>query len=630
MPEDPQPIDKDGTLEKKRRFDQRDFDFIAEFVCDEYARRKRDRKDQEKQWAEIDRQIAMDPVIDHKLLQNGKMDPDKTWMAEMELPLQAQALEVLTADARRMMFPDNGSFFSAHAETTDEYLEQDFGGIVVGDRNEVPSLIDQDNADKLVEGFLMHLFNQYDHAERVTRINAESFKYGMGIGRGRMLTKNVYIHESRGVRKERQHVPVIVPCSVKNTYLDDPMPSNHSATVLGEAHISEDHIKLNQLTMAANKGSQDPMDEDGGWIPRNVSKIVPDDNDYVKLLEMEGDIVVPRKTTRDMVIPGAIVTVALGGTKDSSDDPSIGVVRFRFRKNPWSSYILFPYHYESASGAYPTSPLMKGRPVQIMAVQALNRLLDSAALKNSPPIGYDQSSAVFATEGGPVVHPGAQWGTIDPIQVYDQVGGDPGALAQMMSLGVNLYAELTGVLPARLGAQTVSHTTAFSKQAELERGAVRTVNYVRRVGKGAMTRWLDMAYQMGRDKIQGNVSFFIKAYGGFVQVTKEQLPERSAFEWFGAGGPAEEAEKRQNKINSLGLAMQMEQLARSAGEPPRLDIAAAQREVLREGGWTDLDTIITGTTESPAADQAAPGVPGTAGEAGTPAALNSIQALLTQ
>ena len=57
-------------------------------------------------------------------------------MAEMELPLQAQALEVLTADARRMKFPDTGSWFRAHGQMTDEYLDQnDFKSFVLGDQN---------------------------------------------------------------------------------------------------------------------------------------------------------------------------------------------------------------------------------------------------------------------------------------------------------------------------------------------------------------------------------------------------------------------------------------------------------------------------------------------------------------
>lgn len=589
-------IDRDGKIEAKRKFDASDFSYIAESVIDELEKRKNARITLEKHWKEIDRQVAMEPVITHKMLANGKMDPKRAWMSEMELPYQAQALEVLTADARRMLFPDSGPWFRAHSEVTDKYLDEvDFSSIILGDEAEVPSQINQDNADKLTEGYLLHLFRQYDFFGRQDRINAEGFKYGMGVGRARMQTKNIYIHEARGVRKETQSIPALVPCSIKNLYLDEPMPSMHSAQVLGESHIAHDYIRLENLQIAANKGSNDPDDEDGGWMPKNLKGIQGDKDGYVEVLEMEGDIVVPRKTVRSLVIPGAIVTVVVG-SKGKGDKASSAVIRFRFRKSPFSSYLLYPYHYENVTGAYPTSPLMKGRPVQIMAVQALNNLLDSAAIKNAPPIGYDRTDIEFARNGGPIVHPHAQWGTNDlaSIAVFEKIGGDPSALAGILQLAISMYAELTGVLPGRIGAQTVSHTTAFAKDAELSRGAVRTVDFVRQSGKGPIERWLDMAYQMGRNAIkgQGTVSFFIDAYGGFVEVSKKHLPEKAIFEWFGSGGPAEEAQKRQMKLGSLQQAIQMDTISIQMGNKPKVDIAAAIQATLREGGWTDIDSIV--------------------------------------
>jgi hypothetical protein len=592
--------DTKGKVEKKRAFDASDWAHIAETVKDDFETRKRNRLILEKHWKEIDRQVAMEPDLSHKQLANGQMDQARRWMSEMELPYQAQALEVLTADARRMLFPDSGPWFRAHAEMTDKYLKEvDFSAIILGDETEVPTQINQDNADKLTEGYLLHLFRQCDFFGRQDRINAETFKYGMGVGRARMETKNVYIHEARGVRKENQKIPVLVPVSIKNLYLDQPMPSMHSAQVLGESHIAHDYIRLENLQIAANKGSNDPDDPDGGWMPKNMKGIVADKDGYVEVLEMEGDIVVPRKTVRSLVIPGAIVTVVVGSA-GSGEKATSSVIRFRFRKAAYSSYLLYPYHYEDTLAPYPTSPLMKGRPVQIMAVQALNRLLDSAALKNAPPIGYDRTDPEFARNGGPVIHPNAQWGSNDlnSIAVFEKIGGDPSALAAILQLAISMYAELTGVLPGRLGAQTVSHTTAFAKDAELSRGAVRTVDFVRQSGKGPIERWLDMAYRMGRDSIgaRETISFFIDAYGGFVEVSKAHLPEKAIFEWFGSGGPAEEMQKKQAKLQSLTTALQMDQINVQMGGKPKVDVGQAIQATLREGGWSDLDTIIRADT----------------------------------
>jgi hypothetical protein len=583
----------DGGV-KKRRFDQRDWSYVAEWVIDEYNRRKSGRSDREKQWAEIDRQIAMTPDISHKLMPDGSIDKDKRWMAEMELPLQAQTLEVLTADTRKMMFPDTGRWFNAHAELTDEYLKRvDFKSHVLGDDMEVPSQINQDNANKLVQGFLNAQFRQYDFMQRIDRCNAESFKYGLGIGRARVETKAIVSDEAMGTFKTNKKIPVLHPCSVKNVYIDEPLPSMHSAQALSPAHIAVDYISLANLQIAASKGGNEPRDADGGWMPKAAGDLTSDSNGNVTLIEMEGDIVIPRKTTRSFVLHGAIVTVALGG-KTSGGGASSGVVRFRFKSTSYSSYLLFPYHYEGADDHYPTSPLMKGRPLQMMATDALNRLMDSAALKNAPPVGYSKDDMAFAEGGGPQIYPNAQWNTVEGIKVYEEVGGDPAALASTLQLAINMYADLTGTQPARLGAQTKSHTTAYSSNSEIQRGAVRTVDYIASTGQGPITRWLDMSYQMSRDILtpKENVSFFIPEYGGYVSITKDMLPERSQFEWFGAGGPAEEQQKTQVKMSALQLGLKMDQIAVQYGLKPTLNVPAAIREVLREGGWSDLDQIV--------------------------------------
>lgn len=592
-------VTKEGDVSSARRFDARDFSTIEEYVLDEFASRLQRRIATEKQWKEIDRQVAMEPETAYKRMPDGQIDANRNWMAEIELPLQAQALEVLTADARRFMKPDTGLFFKPHAETTDEYLHKvQFQSIILGDETEVPSHINQDNADKLVGGFITNFLSQYDFWNRIDKINAESFKYGMGVGRGRMETKNVYIDEARGVRKETQEVPVLVPCTIKNLFLDDSETSMHSSQVLGPAHIWRDYMKFSALAMAANKGSDNPDDPDGGWMPKNLKKVEPDGNGYVTLLEMEGDIILPRKTVRSMVIPNVIVTVAVGGKNKAGAATTRALVRLRFRKYSTSSYLLFPYHYEGTESSYPTSPLMKGRPIQAMCSAAANRLLDSAMLNLAPPVGFDRTDPYFAANGGPKISPFAQWATSDPIsiKVHSEIGGDPAAMAAILTQGIQMYSELTGVLPARLGAQTVSHTTAFAKDAEIQRGATRTVDYVNQVGNGAMLKWLDMSYCMARDAIKDKVSFFIHDYGGWVKVTKDQLPENVVFDWLGAGGPQDKNQELQNKTNALLLAQKIDQINLSTGKPGRIDYNNAVDAILREGGWTDIDSITNHAT----------------------------------
>lgn len=600
------------------KVNKKDFDMMAEFIIDEHRRRKDKRTDLEKIWKDIDRQIAMVPDLSHKLTTSGEVDEYSAWMPEVELPLQAQTLEVLTADARRMEFPDTGPWFTAHAKVTDEYLEKvDLSSLITGDRNEVPTIIEQDAVDKLAAGVLNHYHRQYDFYGNIDFINAEAFKYGMGIGRGRIVTKQAFRHTSKGVVKDSQKIPVLIPRSIKNTYLDD---SEHhlmnEGYIIGPAEIFEKTMKVKDLQIAANKGSNDPESENGGWMPAMIRGLDGDDKGNVQLMEWEGDIVVPRKTTSDFYLPNVIVTIVIG--KKGKDSKSAVV---RFRKNKHSKTFKFPYHYEHLDNPYATSPLMKGYPIQKAAVDALNRTIMTGALSAQPPIAYDKDDQEFANAGGPRIYPGAQWATSGDIKIYEI--GDPAALFAIYTGLLQQYADVTGINAPRLGAQTVSHTTAFAKEAELSRGTVRTVDYVRSSLKGPMEQWLDFEYTIARDL--ADHSIYIESYGGFVDVSKNVLPKDVIFEAHGSGGPAEEQAKSQARLSSLQFALQIDNVNVQQGGKPIIDVEKAIEQILREGKWTDTDAIKR--SESPVTgieDQAGMGggIEGTEGSLST-----SLQAI---
>lgn len=615
---------QDNKPRRKRRFDKADFDHIAEFIIDEHRRRQRARGDLERKWQEIDRQIEMTPDVSFKKDANGKPDVTKAWMAEMELPLQSETLEVLTADARRMMFPDSGPWFRAHAALSDEYLDRiDFQSLITGDTAEVPSQINQDNADKLVEGWLSFFHRQYDFFGHYDLINAEAFKYGTGIGRARMVRKSIFMKTARGIVRENRLLPVLLPRSIKNVYLDDsPHHLMNEGFVVGPSVIASRFQRLEDVVLAANRGSTDPDNENGGWMPASVRNLEANKDGDVELLEFEGDLIVPRKTVRSIFIPGALVTVAVGGKK--GEHVARAVVRFRFRKLPTSSYILHPYHQEDQNTAYASSPLLKGMPIQKAATDAFNRLMDAAALRNSPPVRYNRDDMYFAQEGGPIIRPYEQWGTTDPVDVMEI--GDPQAMLAIYQFLLQQYANETGITAPRLGEQTVSHTTAFAKEAELNRGTVRTVDYVRATGLGPVTQFLNLEYQMSRAFL-GNAkqTIYLDSYRGYVDIGRQDLPDVVTFDWFGSAGPAERQQARQERLAAAQLAIQLDQIAVQLGNQPSLDVPALIEQVLREGGWIDTDAI---TRTDIAAGGAAPAsaVPGIDEGGGGPATA-ALQAI---
>lgn len=580
---------------RKRRFGKKDFALLAESICTEAKRRKDDRKYLERVWAEVKRQSMMKPSFSRKLDASGSPDVNKVWMSEIELPGQAQTLEVLTADARRLTFPRSGPWFAAHAAMTDEYLRRvDYQSLVAGDETEVPSTINQDNADKLVRGVLEHWHRLYDFRGNVDLINAQAFSFGVGVGRVRRVRVDVYGKAATGVTKRSMKIPMLVPRSIEHIYLDD---SFHA--LANEGHVVEPLIldcrraRLVDLQLAAHKGSNEPTADDGGWMPASLSGLEADKDGYVDIIEAEGDFIVPRKTTGSIILTGMIITVVKNGKGEER------VIRMRDRQWSRSSYIEFPYHRESPMSAYAASPLMKGWPIQVAASEALCDLMDAAMLNVMPPIGWDRNDQAFAADGGPRVYPGAQWGTIGDIQVHKL--SDPGALSGVYTQLLMQYADVTGVNAPRLGAQTVSHTTAYAKEAELSRGTVRTVDYVEASLKSPLTQWLNLAYEIGRPLLR-DTDLYIADWEAWVRLSKEHLPDAVVFDAHGAGGPAEEQAKRQGKMNAMQMAIQIDSVAKGYGMDTGLKLSAAVEHVLREGGWTDVDAIVergTGVAAGP-------------------------------
>lgn len=606
-----------GKVSAKPRFDKRDWETIADYIKEEKTRRARLRSDLEKQWKDIDRQLRMEPDLKRKMGEDGKLDETLSWMSELELPSQTEALEILTSDARRMMFPSAGPWFQAHVPLTDEWLRKvDMQALIAGDENDTPSVITQDNADKLIEGVLEHFHRAYDFRGHWDGFNANAFAYGTGVGRVRMVERSQFVSTARGVVAEGGRLPVFYPVPIKSTYLDDmPRAALHEGALIGPSIIQCRSQKYADLVIAANKGENDPEDPDGGWMPARLKDIEPDDKGYVELIEYEGDLVVERKSTGSLFIPGALATCAVGKGKAT-------IVRFRWMPQGTSSYIVQPYHIEDIESPYGVGPLMKGRPIQIAATEALNAVMDSAQLLVRPPVQYDSSDPHFSVGGGPNIHPGALLATLGDIQALKL--GDPAVMLDVYLALKQQYSDVTGVNAPRLGAQTVSHTTAFAKDAELQRGVVRTVDYVNSLLFNGMSRCLSLELELARKGMKTE-QIYIEQYGGYVDMKRSFLPERAAFDVFGAGGPLEERQEQQAMIAGLQLAMQIDglKLQLVPGAQP-LDYETIQREILRRAGFKDVDRIAPAPQGTPATAAAGPGVPGAAGGAADPGAQAAI------
>lgn len=572
-----------------------DWAHIGDYIYELYMKRKRKRLSKEKIWAEVDRQIRMEPDVAYKTPSDGDGN-DNEWMPEMELPDQAIAHEVLKSDALRMMFPDTGSFFKVFAGIDDKIIKA-FKNMEFMEGEDVRAVheylggpeIDQEDINLVTQAYLEANMSQYDFKGHWDMVNGEAFKYGTGVGRMKLVEKSVIARTAQGSMKRKVMLPVFLPRSIKNIYLDD---NKHS--IMNEGYqISQGDIevrsqRIDDLRIAANKGSNDMRDMNGGWMPANLHDVTGDDDGLVEILEYEGDLVVPKKhESGSMIMYNYIITVVAGKGLDKADKGVRRVVRCRSRSLSLPSYIVVPYDREGIDDPYGSGPLMKGYPIQKSSSESLNRALMAMALDTQPPVRYDQDDHFFSAAGGPRLFPGSQMATMGKIDVLDV--GNPASMLQAYTTFRSQYADATGMTGPRLGQQTNSHTTAYAKGSELERGQIRTVDYVRNTLGGPMKQCLQVMYEMGKQNLSGDMPVFMNSAKMFIKINKDVLPEDVHFEVYGSGGPAEDTAKSQQKMAAIQLAMNIDQIKVNLGLGEPLNYEEIQKQILKEGGIEDVE-----------------------------------------
>lgn len=629
---------KDGKVSDLPKFGQEDFNHIAEWVVDTLRSRERKRKHIESMWSEVDRQLRMEPSVRYKENVEGR-DNNNNWMPEMELPNQAQALEVICADVRRMTFPDSGAFYRVHGRMTQELIEayenydfmQDDQVKFVREVTGSPA-IDQGDINAVTQSFMDHIHTVNDFESSFDQITAQAVTYGNGVGRVKMANKTKFTRTEFGVAKEKFKIPFLVPRDIRNVYLDDNVNNVlHEGQYLGPCTIQKSYHAYEDLVMSANKGSKDVNEEDGGWMPSQLKGMQPGEGKLIEVIEVEGDIIVPNRGDGSMVLHNSIITVAVGAKDKQSegrDKNLVRCIRYRRRQTELDSYVEFPYHVEDLKSPYATSPLMKGMPIQQAASEAMNRVLMAMALDTQPPVRYDRDDAQFAADGGPQLYPGSQMASIGDIQILDV--GNPQSMLLAYQEFKSQHDDMTGVNAPRLGAQTLSHTTAYSKQQELSRGQIRTVDFVKTSLKGGLHKWLTLCYDMGRKALGENeLQVFMNETKSFIDISSEVLPDVVHFEVNGAATPSENTAKVQSMLQSLQLAMQIDQLKVQMGMGEPLDYGEIQKEILKQGGVEDVERFAPATGQGNAATAQNPAglqnAAGGAGGAGT--AYAALQAL---
>ena len=616
--------------ETNPEFSDADWKAVAQFVSDETEKRKRskDRREKEAVWKEVDRQIAMIPL--KRKVESGKR---ADWLPEFELPLQFNTLEVNQADARRLKFPRGSEWFSVSAELSDEYakrfkdrrfpkgdfdiIEQaarQFGGQIPREALEglkgqpltgdipMPTQLDQDTANALVKVTLDHFHRLYDFRAAIDLFDAECLKYGTGLVRVREVAtiKNALKLNEADIRG-----PAVIPCSIKNTYLDDsPIATFQEGISIAPWQVRSTHQLLDDLLVATVKGGPER-----GWMPARLAKMKSAKTGgklkgYIEVLEAEGDLVVSTSGS-SLILQDVLVTVAVG-----AGGPEV----IRFRADQQASYVTNHYMRPDIESPYGVSPLMKGQPLQEAATEALNAAMAVAALQARPPVAYDRNDPEMLAQGGPNIHPGAQWPTDAPNAIEVHKIGDLNALIAVYLALIKQYEDTTQVNDPRRGSSGKSHTTAFQADLEATRGLGRIDDYVMGQEAGPMTKILNMEFAIAKRTMKKPQSIFVGAGGieGWVKLAAGDLADNAVFMVHGSAGVLSDRQRAESFASASNFAIQVATVAAQLGKPVDLNFEAMILEGYHRAAIQNAAKFIGPSGGFSGGTPAQPAVPGTA------------------
>ena len=522
----------------------KDFDLIADFLKETKESRSNRRTDREKIWKEIDRQVAMTPLVRETL--SGQ---SKDWYPDLELPWQFSTLEVATADIRRLKFPRGSEWYSVSSELSEEYLArfEDRRDVfpLIGSEP-VPAKLDQETADILVKTTIDHYHRMFDYRGAWDSLDIEAVKYGTYVGRVREVNQPAFEARLKSVRG-----PALIPQSIKNTWLDDtPAILMNEGFKISPLEIRGSFQYLHDLKRAAKAGGKAK-----GYILKNINKLEPNGTKdehvgQVELLEGEGDFIIP-KSKGSLFLPNMLITVAIG-------QGGAQVVRFRKNQSAGNSYITGTYIKDDMNSRYGSSPLMKGQPLQESGAAVLDDLLAASRLASDPVVIYDSSDQAIVS--GVEIHPGSQIGTSDPNSIKElSIGSQSDALSSLSTLNT-MYEDMTGNTQARRGEKARSHTSALSSDIESTQGISRIDDYVQASEWGPMTTSLYLEYRIIKEVMQISQAVSVNSAGmdGWVNVAADDLPDNVEFKVHGSSGAVTQREAIARKGEAMDRALALE------------------------------------------------------------------------
>ena len=502
---------------RTKRIQEKDIETMEQFIGKELSRRRDSdhRKSAERRWKEVDRQVRMEPML--RLDRDNQPILGDEWRSALEVGEVSKALEIVSSDVRRLIFPNDRTWFEAHSKidagkNEDGTIKQPDAKLQTITDNALRSMMVQQQRDiGLKDRHELSVKEALLHGSYVAEVRYEP----------RLLI-------DEGYKVTATSVPVWVPHSMWNCY-PDPSPS----VIVGDLFYQGSMIILHYLP----RYKLEQMTGEG-WMNKRFKKVpkthkhsasgrtVTDDRDYneqqadtdeIELVTFYGDINVERSDD-DLFFPNTKACFANGI-----------LVYFSPGELPYLPIIFRGYEKQDVRDPYFVSPLMKLQPMQKTASIMLNRFIEAIELKVEPPLIYNGNDPAFIRDGGPRIFPGAKTASKGSGDVKIIETGDPAAALAGFKEAMNIIQQGLGVDAVRSGTTAPSGRTAFEINKVSQSAEVRTLDFIDKLEPGLET-YLYMQHDLNRKYLK-HFSYYNDDLDApdYLSVSKKDLPEFAKF-----------------------------------------------------------------------------------------------------
>lgn len=508
---------------KKRKIQRKDWDHVQAYIKKEHDNRSKSeyRKKHEVIWKEVDRQITMEPL--QRMSEAGRPMPP-SWNSAFELGELSKVSEIISADVRRIIFPQERDWFETHVELEKQITED--GAAEIDERT-------QATVDGLLRSLMAQQHIDFGFKARFELSVKEALHHGSFVAE---ILWDEEMEVADGDKVKKIAAPTWVPHSMWNCY-PDPSPRVIGTNMFYTGSmIIKSYMPLYKL-----KG----MNGDG-WMPAQYDKIPKSDKRPEKLGESEqkdvelltyyGDLVISRKDGDDIYLPNSKAILANGI-----------IVFYKANDLPYPSIIYGGYEKQDVRDPYYTSPIIKQSPIHKLATILANKFVDCISLRGEPPIVYDGNDPYMVQNDGPIIAPGVKTPS-KGSNAFQQVEiGDPGPILTGLEMTLRQLQEGTGVSAIRSGVANSDRQTATEVQKVAQGAEVRTIDFIDKLNYN-LRSFLYMQHAMNVKNLKSYTFYNADLHSpDFVRITKEDMQQVKVahFEVTGAKGILGEEQRMQ-------------------------------------------------------------------------------------